>query len=682
MHIFSTLGARLVVTVLLIATVAFTAFVILTIFRLDTGLSRQSAELSALAEEKLVQSLDGAAGLGAVRLDLLFTNVDRQLGVIAQRTDVAAAITSGNVVAITETLRRGKASTDLDGVIIVDPELNVLGAEFGNIDLLVSDAALKQTMLSSEVAEIVSENDPLQPRGFMRVMKLESTLATALGETRTGAMVLVAVQPVFDDFGDVFAAVIGHRVLRRTERAIVEFSQVERVELLVLDGARVISGSIGEEGAKSLTIGPADGPDLVTTSDGNYLARCVSLFVRWRMCALAPVSELQTLRGELVRISQREGEALGIWLVIMSVVSLLACGLTAFMAARYLAGPMSQIAEALRAVARGDWKVQISGTDRKDEVGDIARAVSVLQSSMQERDRLKVDVAIAESSNQRREDLEDAVKRFDRSMRSVLLSVTDGVETMDETARSLARISVVAEGEADEAAFVSENTASNVVAVRDATQKLNSTIVDLARLLQDIAKTAVEGSETAKDATDQASDLIQAGSDLDTLVDLTEQILQRASLLAMNATFQATQNDQAFDSNYGEVAQEVEKLTRQIARANEELGARAQRIQASTESAAGAMAKAFETLNSLVDRTSNIVQSIEKQRRVVSEIDDSMSMAATGSSNVSSSVQRLKATVGEARNTSMQVVTRAVDMADEARRLDTTVKTFLREVNK
>lgn len=681
MQILSTLGARLVVTVLLIATVAFTAFVSLTIFRLDTSLSRQSAQLSALAEEKLVQTLDGAAGLGAVRLDLLFTNVDRQLGVIAQRADIVGAILSGNVVAMTEMLRRGKASTDLDGVIVVDGGINVLGAEYGNIDLLVSDAALKQTMLKAEIEAIVAENDPLQPRGFMRVMKMDRVLAAALGDSRIDAMVLVAIQPVFDDFGDVFAAVIGHRVLRPNEPAITEFSRIERAALLVLDGPRVISGTVGGDSGDTLAIGPADGPDLVLTSDGNHLARCVSLFVRWRMCALAPVAELQTLRGELVRISQREGEALALWLVIMSVTSLLVCGLTAFFAARYLAGPMSQIAQALRAVARGDWKVQVSGTDRQDEVGDIARAVSVLQSSMQERDRLKVDVAIAESTNQRRENLEDAIKRFDRSMRSVLLAVTDGVETMDETARTLARISVVAEGEADEAAFVSENTLSSVTAVRNATQKLNATIVDMAQLLHDMAMAAVGGADTARSASDQASDLIQASHDLDKLVALTEQILQRASFLAVNATFQATQNGQAAGQGYDDVAREVEALTRQIARANEELGSRASRIQSATESAAGAMGETFATLNDLVERTNNIVRSIDKQRRVASEIDDSMSQAATGSTNVSSSVQRLKATVGEARNTSMQVVTKAVDMADEARRLDTTVKNFLREVN-
>lgn len=679
MQVFSTLGARLVITVLLIATLAFTAFVSLTIYRLGGGLARQSAELSALARAKLVQTLDSAAGLGAVRLDLLFTNVDRQLGVIAQRTDVVQAVAGRNTVAITETIRRGKASTDLDGVVVIDPELNALGAEFGSVDLLVSDAALKQAGLGPEVTSLVEKNNPLQPRGISRVVRLDETLATALGEKEVGGLTLLSIQPIFDDFGDVFAVVIGHRILRRNEQAINEFAKVENVSLVVLDGQKVISSSLAGA-SETMDIRPAGESELALTGDGLHVARCIGLFLRWRMCALAPTAELESLRGELVRISEREGQALGIWLVIVAVVSLVICALVALGAARYLAGPMSAIAEALRAVAKGDWKVHVAGTERTDEVGDIARAVATLQSTMQERDRLKVDVAIAESSNQRRENLEDAIKQLDRSMRSVLLSVTDGVETMDETARSLARISVIAEGEADEAAFVSDMTVSNVTAVRNATSKLNQTIMEMAKLLRDFASTAVKGSMSAKNATSQADCLVQASHDLNNIIELTEKILQRASFLAINATFQASQNDQAPQSEYGDVAREIELLSTQIAQANEELGARARKIQSATEVTAGSVTDTFASLSKLVERTSSIVASIEQQRRVAGEIDDNMSMAATGSSNVSASVQRLKMTVGEARNTSMQVVTKAVDMADEARRLDTTVKNFLREV--
>ena len=158
---------------------------------------------------------------------------------------------------------------------------------------------------------------------------------------------------------------------------------------------------------------------------------------------------------EYVRLKRWEETgliALALWLIVAAIVSLLTFAGIMLLLSQRISRPLMQITEAVRAVARGDWKSEVSGVERVDEVGDIARAVIVLQRSLEERDRLRSDVAHAESVKKRREALEDAIRRFDRIMRSVLLSVSNSVETMDETARELARVSAVAEGEAVEAA--------------------------------------------------------------------------------------------------------------------------------------------------------------------------------------------------------------------------------------
>ena len=156
----------------------------------------------------------------------------------------------------------------------------------------------------------------------------------------------------------------------------------------------------------------------------------------------------------------------------------------------------------------------MAGVERKDEVGDIARAVVVLQRSLEERDRLRSDVAHAETVKKRREALEDAIRRFDRMMRSVLLSVSDSVETMDETARELARMSAVAEGEAAEAAFVSESTVSNVSAVRSATERLSASISETVDGIRQTADVITEQS-VAQSASARAEGLASKTSEFD-----------------------------------------------------------------------------------------------------------------------------------------------------------------------
>jgi hypothetical protein len=54
-------------------------------------------------------------------------------------------------------------------------------------------------------------------------------------------LAFVVAEPIFDDFGDVFAALVAHRSLRSREPTLEEFSQLEGAGLAVLAGEQSIS---------------------------------------------------------------------------------------------------------------------------------------------------------------------------------------------------------------------------------------------------------------------------------------------------------------------------------------------------------------------------------------------------------------------------------------------------------
>src|SRR5207247_5685312 len=125
-----------------------------------------------------------------------------------------------------------------------------------------------------------------------------------------------------------------------------------------------------------------------------------------------------------------EGRSLAVWLIAVAAASLLIFAIIMLLVSQRISRPLVKITEAVRAVARGDWKSEVTGVNRVDEVGDIARAVIVLQRSLQERDRLRSDVAHAESVKKSREELEDEIWRIDRIMHLVLMSVSHSGETI------------------------------------------------------------------------------------------------------------------------------------------------------------------------------------------------------------------------------------------------------------
>ncbi|HEY8566854.1 MAG TPA: HAMP domain-containing protein [Beijerinckiaceae bacterium] len=664
-------GARLVAMVLLTAVVAFASFTLLTIAQLDESLERQARQLATLSEEKLAQRLDGKSKLARARLEALSSNSARRLEGIAQRADVGKAIARANVVEINEVLGRAARQADLDAVLVVDAKLRVFGADRGEVDLVSTNHALRESDLARLIRPLLEENDRRRPRTLRLALAVDASLAGALAGP-PAALAFVMVEPVFDDFGDVFGALIGVRRLKVVEETLLEFTQLEGDGVLVLRDGRVVS----EAGPADMGIGLEQGTrHLKRTTDGRFWSRCVDYRDQWQVCGLVQLSELNALTDELVRVGAMEGRSLAAWMVLAAVLSIAAFGAVTMLATRHVAGPLVQITDAVRAVARGDWKAFVTGTERPDEIGDIARAVRVLQDSLEERDRLRADVANAESVNRRREALEEAIRRFDRTMRSGLLSVSECAEAIDETVQDLARTSAVAEGEAAEAAFVSEHVGRHVgvvlAAARDLSRALEATAGQVRATADDIkASRIVVDAGTASRAA--------AAQDAEGLMTLLSDVTAKANVTALNAAVQIARSEPS--PTVTSLVNDLRQLADRLSEAESEFAQRVMTVQDEADHSMGTVAAVTEALAEVVSGADGLIRRVEDQDREAQRILDGMGQASESAGNVSSSIERLRTTIEQTRNASVKVVRQATDMADEARRLDTLVKAFLREV--
>lgn len=644
--------------------------------RLDHGLARQAEQLGRLSQEKLRQKLDGEARLAGARVEMLFARFQRSVENIAQRADIGNAVASANVVEISALLNRAGRLSDIDGIVVVDEKMRVVGASGDDLDIVSTNRALHQHQISKEIEELLARNDRKKQLVLQRTVKLDADLMHAIRAKSTAPLAFLVVQPLFDDFGDVSAALIAHRVLRPVEPVLEEFSRLDGAGLMLLAESRPIS-SAGITNSNT-TIESVPDTALLRTDDGTHWARCITLFQEWAACALASVSELHELRDELVRIGEREGRSLARWLVMATLVFLAVFALVTLFASRRVANPLTQITNAVRAVARGDWKSEVSGADRKDEVGDIARAVIVLQRTLQERDRLRSDVAQAETIKKRREMLEDAIKRFDRLMRSMLLSVSDTVESMDETARDLARMSVVAEGEAAEAAFVSEHTVSNVSDLRGAAERLNLSISETVQQIKQTMDILDRSSALATDASARAETLSETATHLDEVSATIKQVAATANSLALGATMQLARGDDP--EKFAALVSDMRNFADFISAANQDAGDRLAALRHATGDTAGSTREVAQKLQLVLQQTKMISFAIQQQEATAREVASNMLAATNGTVDLSSSVDRLRGTIEEARGASTKVIEKAANMADEAHRLDSTVKSFLREV--
>ncbi|MBB4016657.1 methyl-accepting chemotaxis protein [Chelatococcus caeni] len=678
MKSLSSLGTRFTIAIVATALAAFAALVALTVMRLDRGLNRQALQLEALAETKLSERLDADAKLAAARLHNVFDEVTYRINAIALRADVGRAITSRNVVAMSELLSRAAEVAKIDGILVIDNKMHVMGSHDQWLDILGADDALQKSQLADRIRPLLADNDRRRPRILEVVMPLDEQTATAIGAVAPAPAAAIVVTPIFDDFGDVVAALIAHRALRASEPLLNEFSRLTNTGVAVLSGDRIVSRS----GLPPLTgsFSSHTNNNLLETPDGHFFARCIGFPANLRVCALAPRTEAYQLRDETVRIGAAETRALVAWLVGGASLALIAFAAIALATARHVTRPLERITEAVGAVAQGDWRTHVSGANRKDEVGDIARAVVLLQRSLQERDQLRTHVAFAETVKQRREALEQAIHRFDETMRSVLVRVGGGIDTMDAMAHQLADVSAAAEREAVEAVAASESTVSSVTLVKQATEQLSTSIAEIAGKVQETATVVDDGNAVARTATAKVDGLAEAASKIGAVVRLIDEIAAQTNLLALNATIEAARAGDA-GKGFAIVANEVKALAGQTAKATDEIASKVAAIQEATGEAVSSIEMIARTLENVMAHTKAIEISIERQTVATQEIAGSVYAASNGTVDLSHSVDRLKATIGDARSTSVHVVNTATVMVEEARRLDQTVRTFLTEVS-
>ncbi|MEG9524195.1 MAG: EAL domain-containing protein [Hyphomicrobiales bacterium] len=412
------LRARLVGATLSTAAIALAALVFLVALRSEQTLNEQAHEISRWSEAQLSGRLLSDAKLAAARLQMQREDVERRFATMAKRWDVSKAVFSGNTVAASELMRPALSLADLDGAIAFDQNLRALTADRVEADLLTANSALARTPLAAALRAMIARNDRERSTGFMMSLRWDPALAGALAADETGSLVDVFGQPLFDEFGEVIGGLVGYRVLRPREDILTAFSALSGRDVLILDGARLLSSA----GAEMLgaELGAASASGLQPIAGAAKVARCIPAAQETRLCVAAPLRELEQIKNKVVGIGEVSSRSLLTTLCVVAGLTLSLMAIVLLFLSSRITRPLVRITQTVAEVARGNWHVAVPDVRREDEVGDIARAVVVLERSLAERDQLRDDVfAKNQILTEREAQLEEQNERFDAALNNM-----------------------------------------------------------------------------------------------------------------------------------------------------------------------------------------------------------------------------------------------------------------------
>jgi methyl-accepting chemotaxis protein len=379
------------------------------------------------------------------------------------------------------------------------------------------------------------------------------------------------------------------------------------------------------------------------------------------------------------KAATEEYETTSRWLIIAALASVL-LGLSAgFMVGQFgVARPMRSLVALLQRLARGE-EVEVTGTERQDEIGETARAVDGIKVMLADRAQKEAEAKVRQdqvAAEQRKADMIKLADRFESAVGEIIETVSSASTQLEASAETLTSTAVRAQELTSAVAAASEEASANVQSVASATEEMSSSVNEISRQVQESARIADEAVEQAQKTNQRVGQLSTAASRIGDVVELINTIAGQTNLLALNATIEAARAGDA-GRGFAVVASEVKALAEQTAKATGEISLQIKGIQDATDESVEAIKEIGNTIGRMAEIASTIASSVEEQGAATQEIARNVQQAAQGTEQVSSNITDVQRSAGETGTASSQVLSAAQSLASESNRLKLEVDKFL-----
>ena len=383
-------------------------------------------------------------------------------------------------------------------------------------------------------------------------------------------------------------------------------------------------------------------------------------------------------RSEAVALLVRSGQvnaALGIAVVLVLVGTML-------FSAIGVARPMTRLNRAMAKMAAGDLDVVIPGAKRGDEIGDIAKTVTVIRANAEQKAREEADARIefdTAAAAGRKRDMVQLADDFEQAVGNIVETVSAASTQLEASAGSLTATAARSQELTTAVAAASEEASSNVQSVASATEQMASSVNEISRQVQESATIANSAVVQASQTNDRVAALAQAASRIGDVVDLINTIAGQTNLLALNATIEAARAGDA-GRGFAVVASEVKALAEQTARATGDISQQISSIQAATRESVSAIQEIGTTIGRMSEIASTIASAVEEQGAATQEISRNVQQAAQGTRQVSDNITDVQRGASETGTASSHVLSAAQSLSLDSNRLKAEVGKFLNSV--
>jgi methyl-accepting chemotaxis protein len=397
----------------------------------------------------------------------------------------------------------------------------------------------------------------------------------------------------------------------------------------------------------------------------SYIAR----FRPWGMefMAGAYVDDLETVfRGLVWRLTLIGGLILAVTLLMAWLID------------RDITVSLGRLKTVMERLAQGDLATPVDGTDRRDEVGGMARAVLVFKDHMSETERLRAtqEEVKREAAKEQMAVRNRTADGFESQIGRLIGTLSAGSTELEATAQSMRRTASDGDRQAAGVAAAAENASTGLQSVASAAEELTASIGEISRQVAQSAKITGKAVDEAKRTDAIVRALADGAEKIGAVVGLISDIASQTNLLALNATIEAARAGDA-GKGFAVVASEVKSLAGQTGKATGEIEAQISQIQVATKETVDAIRGITATIEEVSTIATMIASAVEEQGAATSEIARNVQETAQAAHSVTAGISGVSQVARETGTAADEVLTAASDLSKQAEQLSAEVKTFV-----
>ena len=343
--------------------------------------------------------------------------------------------------------------------------------------------------------------------------------------------------------------------------------------------------------------------------------------------------------------------------------------------------PLRQTIGAMGRLAEGDLSAEVTGTERRDEVGDIARALCVFRDASARLEKLH--------SLQ-----EEQEHQAERAKQAAMLGLADALETqvgaiasrvtaaslqMRSSSAQMATSAQETSARAGDIAASASQASSNVRTVAAATRDLTASIKDIAGHVEHSKAVIGHANDETRLGAALMRTLFDDATRIDEIVALIGDIADQTNLLALNATVEAARAGAA-GKGFAVVAAEIKILARQASHATEQIAEKIAAVQAGSTKAVSAIDSIAAVAGELEQMAAFLAQAVTQQTDATADINDNAGQAAACTDQAARGIGGVESAARDTGAAAAQITEISADLAAQAELLERAVTSFLREV--